>query len=87
MDRYFKDPRKFHPWRWLTKDGSIHPYGVLPFGHGARMCPGRRIAEQEILLCVSEVNFELPGYIFKEMNNTFFFVQFIDSFKVQGIFF
>lgn len=55
MDRYFQDPRKFHPWRWLTKDGSIHPYGVLPFGHGARMCPGRRVAEQEILLCVSEI--------------------------------
>ena len=57
MSEYFKNPNKFDPWRWLDKTKEIHPYAVLPFGHGARMCPGRRFAEQEIFLCISEVRF------------------------------
>jgi len=52
---FFRNPFEFDPWRWLSGKNEIHPYSVLPFGHGARMCPGRRFAEQEILLCVSEI--------------------------------
>ena len=56
MDRYFKKPLQFDPWRWLIQhDISIHPYSSLPFGHSARMCPGRRFAEQEILLGIAKV--------------------------------
>nr|QST15061.1 CYP363A1 protein [Diaphanosoma celebensis] len=55
MNEYFENPKKFDPWRWLNKTSDIHPYAVLPFGHGARMCPGRRFAEQEIYLCISEI--------------------------------
>ena len=55
MEHYFPKSTKFDPGRWLSNENHIHPYSVLPFGHGARMCPGRRFAEQEIILCVSEV--------------------------------
>lgn len=55
MGCYFSNPLQFKPLRWLDKTNMIHPYGSLPFGHGARMCPGRRFAEQEILLGVAEV--------------------------------
>jgi len=54
-ERFFKNPSLFDPWRWFSKKNNTHPYSILPFGHGARMCPGRRFAEQEILLCVSEI--------------------------------
>ena len=56
MDKYFKDPHEFRPDRWLggsRKD--IVPFSYIPFGFGARMCIGRRFAEQEIMLAIAEV--------------------------------
>lgn len=38
-----------------TEETRIHPYTIVPFGHGARMCPGRRVAEQEIYLALIQV--------------------------------
>ncbi|XP_045112915.1 probable cytochrome P450 49a1 [Portunus trituberculatus] len=34
---------------------KIDPYTVVAFGHGARMCPGRRLAEQEIHLALIQL--------------------------------
>ncbi|KAK4326645.1 hypothetical protein Pmani_002855 [Petrolisthes manimaculis] len=39
-----------------TRDGvRVHPYTIVAFGHGARMCPGRRLAEQEIYLAIIQL--------------------------------
>ncbi|MPC15591.1 putative cytochrome P450 49a1 [Portunus trituberculatus] len=35
---------------------KIDPYTVVAFGHGARMCPGRRLAEQEIHLALIQAS-------------------------------
>ena len=36
--------------------GKIDPFTIVAFGHGARMCPGRRLAEQEIYLALIQVS-------------------------------
>nr|QEV83802.1 cytochrome P450 [Brachionus rotundiformis] len=48
-EKYFKNATSFNPDRWIHEK-EINPYAVLSFGFGARMCIGRRIAEQEIYL-------------------------------------
>ncbi|XP_076652888.1 cytochrome P450 302a1, mitochondrial isoform X1 [Halictus rubicundus] len=53
LPEYFDRPDSFVPERWLreSKIGrgkSVHPYVVLPFGHGPRSCIARRFAEQNM---------------------------------------
>uniref|UniRef100_A0A0A9Z7K2 Cytochrome P450 302a1, mitochondrial n=1 Tax=Lygus hesperus TaxID=30085 RepID=A0A0A9Z7K2_LYGHE len=50
--RYFEDPLKFKPDRWVKGSASynqVSPYLVLPFSHGPRTCIARRLAEQNLL--------------------------------------
>lgn len=57
LPEYFDEPNSFIPERWLrdsnnkidqTREKSINPYMVLPFGHGPRSCIARRFAEQNL---------------------------------------
>lgn len=53
----FSQPLEFVPERWLRHRplGTIHPCASLPFSHGARLCLGKRIAEQEIYTLIARV--------------------------------
>ncbi|KAJ8669898.1 hypothetical protein QAD02_001157, partial [Eretmocerus hayati] len=53
LPEYFDNPNSFIPERWLRENSkneksAIHPYLVLPFGHGPRSCIARRLAEQHM---------------------------------------
>lgn len=60
LEKYFNNPEKFIPERWLKTNGSsakpINPYLVLPFSHGMRSCIARRFAEQNILVLLLRVS-------------------------------
>ncbi|XP_044726569.1 cytochrome P450 302a1, mitochondrial-like [Chrysoperla carnea] len=58
LEEYFQNPNEFLPERWLRnmKDyKSVHPYLLLPFGHGPRSCIARRLAEQNMLIVILKI--------------------------------
>lgn len=53
-EEYFDDPLEYKPERWLRSESDkFNPFLSLPFGHGARMCIGRRVAEGEVYLLMA----------------------------------
>ncbi|XP_056611130.1 sterol 26-hydroxylase, mitochondrial [Triplophysa dalaica] len=53
----FPDPYAFLPQRWIRgqKQPNQHPFGSVPFGFGIRACLGRRVAELEMHLLLSQL--------------------------------
>ncbi|XP_057367927.1 cytochrome P450 302a1, mitochondrial-like [Daphnia carinata] len=58
LECYFKNPLQFVPERWIKGDPAyekVHPYLVLPFGHGPRACIARRLAEQNLYILLTRL--------------------------------
>ncbi|XP_034189588.2 cytochrome P450 302a1, mitochondrial [Osmia lignaria lignaria] len=60
LPEYFNEPDTFIPERWLRenldrKGKSVHPYILLPFGHGPRSCIARRFAEQNMQVILLQI--------------------------------
>lgn len=61
--KQFSEPQKFIPERWLKAGNagscpqakSSNPFAYLPFGFGLRMCVGKRFAQLEIEVLVTEI--------------------------------
>lgn len=62
----FDEPEQFKPERWMKESGkkmdsAVKAVSQLVWGHGARMCLGRRVAEQEMHIVMAKIisNFSL----------------------------
>ncbi|RHZ56055.1 hypothetical protein Glove_406g40 [Diversispora epigaea] len=54
--RYFKDPEKFNPDRFLGNwREDIPNYAFSPFGHGMRSCPGKNFSMTEIKVILATI--------------------------------
>ena len=62
-EEFYPLNKKFIPERWLKNADpsecpqakATNPFTYLPFGFGARMCVGRRIAELEIEILITRL--------------------------------
>ena len=80
-ENYFYNCQKMNPERWLRSpqldtcpySEEKHPFSLLPFGHGMRMCPGRRIAETMLLVFIASVcqNFKIHSLSEECINEKF----------------
>ncbi|XP_015127001.1 probable cytochrome P450 301a1, mitochondrial [Diachasma alloeum] len=57
MEEWVDDAKTFKPERWLKEgaDDKLHPFASLPYGHGARMCLGRRFADLEMQVLLAKL--------------------------------
>jgi cytochrome P450 len=52
--RFWSDPEKFEPQRFVSKSEPSNPAAYMPFLHGPRSCLGRRLAELELRIVLRE---------------------------------
>jgi cytochrome P450 len=53
--RWFSEPDKFMPERWLVEDETRPRFAYSPFGGGARVCIGERFAGMEGVLLLATI--------------------------------
>ena len=53
--RWFPEPLKFIPERWLDEDPSRPKFAYAPFGGGARVCIGERFAGMEGVMVLAAI--------------------------------
>ncbi len=53
--RWFPEPLKFSPERWLAPDAARPKFAYFPFGGGARICIGERFAMAEGVLLLATI--------------------------------
>ena len=53
--RWFTDPLKFEPARWLTENPERPKFAYFPFGGGTRVCIGERFAWAEGVLILATI--------------------------------
>ena len=56
MEEHFEDPEEYNPHRWLSDEKGVSKFASLPFGFGARMCIGKRIAELQLKMSIAYVS-------------------------------
>lgn len=66
----FYQPNEFIPSRWLRNekgnfDGIHNSYGSLPFAFGVRSCVGKKLAETQMTLLLSQVFNNNKNYNYK----------------------
>ena len=54
----YANARQFRPERWMNGSKISNAFLNLPFGVGRRMCPGKRIAEHEMMVLTAKVRLE-----------------------------
>ncbi|KAH0558311.1 hypothetical protein KQX54_015586 [Cotesia glomerata] len=71
MEKWVENAHEFKPERWLKENEhkKLHPFASLPYGHGARMCLGRRFADLEIQVLLAKLirNYKLE-YHYEPLN-------------------
>ena len=59
QDANFTQANEFIPERWISEERdptwNHQPGLVMPFGCGKRICPGKRLAEQEIHIVAAKI--------------------------------
>ncbi len=90
QEKYFTDADQFMPERWIKSKCPMHqqhsPEVVKAFGGGARFCPGKYLAINEMLILVSAIckNFNITLAVApKEVTEQFEFTMYPDNLKVQ----
>nr|A0A517FND3.1 RecName: Full=Cholesterol 16,22-dihydroxylase CYP90G4; AltName: Full=Cytochrome P450 CYP90B50; Short=PpCYP90B50 [Trigonella foenum-graecum]QDS03633.1 cytochrome P450 CYP90B50 [Trigonella foenum-graecum] len=51
----FEDPQHFNPWRWQSGNWASLNSNFMPFGGGAKICPGMELAKLEVAVFIHHI--------------------------------